>query len=99
MNPQPSTNPGFQAANAQTAPVLTVKDWFITYLITFIPIVNIIMLFVWGFGGDTNPSKANWAKAALLWLLISIVVSIIFYVVFAVLLAGIFGAAMNSSNF
>lgn len=37
-----------------------------------IPLVNLIMLFVWAFGGS-NPSKANFAKASLMWALIGIV--------------------------
>ncbi|MDR9399209.1 hypothetical protein [Salibacter sp.] len=40
------------------------------------------MLFVWGFGGNTNPNKANWAKAALIWLAIAIVLNIIGFVTF-----------------
>jgi uncharacterized membrane protein YdbT with pleckstrin-like domain len=61
---------------------VSTKDWVITILIAAIPIINIIMLFVWGFGGNTNPSKANWAKAALIWLAIAIVLNIIGFVTF-----------------
>lgn len=32
----------------QHAPVLSVKDWMITILLLAIPLVNIVMLFVWG---------------------------------------------------
>ena len=49
----------------ENAPVVTVGDWVLTYLIAAIPLVGIIMLFIWAFGNDTNPNKANWAKAAL----------------------------------
>ena len=60
-------------------------DWMITMLICAIPIVNIIMLFVWGFGSNTQPSKANWAKATLIWFAIIIA----FYVlVFIAILGG-----------
>jgi heme/copper-type cytochrome/quinol oxidase subunit 2 len=60
-------------------------DWMITMLICVIPIVNIIMLFVWGFGSNTHPSKANWAKATLIWFAIIIA----FYVlVFIAILGG-----------
>lgn len=43
-----------------------VSEWVVTLLITAVPLLGLIMLFVWGFGGNTNPNKANWAKAALI---------------------------------
>lgn len=43
-------------------------DWFITMLISAIPVVGFVMLFVWAFGNGTNTNKANWAKASLIWL-------------------------------
>ena len=30
--------------------VMSMKEWFLTYLILLIPIINIIMLFIWAFG-------------------------------------------------
>lgn len=59
--------------NQTQAAVLTVKDWIITILITAIPLVGFIMLFVWAFGSNENPNKSNWAKAALIWTAISMV--------------------------
>lgn len=56
---------------------MTVGDWLITMLIMIIPIVNIVMLFIWGFG---NPdSRRNYARASLIWMAIGIVLMIIFY--------------------
>ncbi|WP_258166510.1 hypothetical protein [Paenibacillus sp. PCH8] len=54
-------------------------SWMLTLFLMMIPIVNIIMLFVWAFG-DSNPSKANYAKAALLWAAIGIVIYILIMV-------------------
>jgi len=48
---------------------VSVSDWMVTYILICIPIVNIIMLFVWAFGSSPE-SKANWAKATLLWMVI-----------------------------
>jgi hypothetical protein len=63
---------------------VSLGEWMVTMLITAIPLVNIIMLFVWGFGSNTNPSKANWAKAALIWMVIAVV---LYFLVFATMLS------------
>ena len=33
---------------------MTIGDWIITFIITYIPLVGFIMLFVWEFGDDTS---------------------------------------------
>jgi len=58
---------------------ISVGEWIITTIILAIPIVGIIMLFVWGFRSNTQPSKANWAKAALIMMGIGIVLSFLFF--------------------
>ena len=65
----------------QNNSVVSVGEWIITILLMIIPLVNIIMLFVWAFGSGTPVSKANWAKASLIWMLISIGLSIIIMVI------------------
>jgi len=76
-------------------PVLSVGDWMITILITAIPIVGLVMLFVWAFGDGQNLTKANWAKAKLICALIMFVFVIVIYaIIFA-----IFGAQILSGNF
>lgn len=64
----------------EQAPVISVKDWLITLVIAAIPIVGLIFLFLWGFGSDTNPNKANWAKGALLFYAIFIALYVIIFV-------------------
>ena len=79
-NPNYSQNPIDQYNNA---PVMTVKDWLITYLIMIIPIVNIVFLFIWSFGDKSvNPNKSNWAKATLIILAIALVLQIILFAAF-----------------
>lgn len=56
---------------------MSVGDWFVTILITAIPLVGLIMLFVWGFSSGTNVNKANWAKASLIWYAVGIGIAII----------------------
>ena len=58
---------------------MSIGDWIITSLIFAIPIIGFIMLFVWGFGSNTHPSKANWAKASLIMIGISIVIALLFF--------------------
>ncbi|MBP7276241.1 MAG: hypothetical protein KBA51_08575 [Kiritimatiellae bacterium] len=62
----------------QTYQPVSVGSWMLTYLLMCIPLVNLIMLFVWAFSGSTPVSKANWAKASLIWMVIVIVLWFIF---------------------
>lgn len=59
--------------NRSSAPVMSLGDWIITFIVLMIPLVNIIMLFVWGFSKTTNPSKANFCKAYLILMLIAVI--------------------------
>ena len=77
--------------NQQQANVMSVKDWMITLLVSLIPLVGIIMLFVWAFSAAENPNKSNWAKAALIWAAILVVL----YIIVAVIFGAIFMAMMN----
>jgi len=74
----------------QDQSTMSVKDWLITLIIMIIPLVNIIMLFVWGFGGGTNLNKANWAKAQLLLFVILLGLGILFTIAFGTLFFSIF---------
>lgn len=76
--------------NQNNQPVKT-GDWVVTLLITAIPVIGFVMLFVWAFGNNANPSKANWAKATLLWFAIIIIL----YIFFAIF----FGAAFLFNSF
>ncbi len=70
---------------------MSVKDWIITLLITYIPLVGLIMLLVWAFDSSTHPNKKNFAKASLIWMLIGIVLAIIFFALFASMMMGVMG--------
>jgi hypothetical protein len=65
-------------------------EWVITLFLTSIPLVNIIMLLVWAFGENTPPCKANYAKASLLWLVISVALVSLFY-------GALFGVLVSNS--
>jgi hypothetical protein len=70
---------------------VSVGEWIVTILITAIPLVGLIMLFVWAFGDSSLPSKKNWAIATLIWYAIMIVLVIIFFGVFISILGSMFG--------
>jgi hypothetical protein len=71
---------------------MSMKDWVITLLISYIPLVGLIMLIVWAFDSNTNVNKKNWAKASLIWMLIGIGIAIIFFIIFM----SVFMGAMSS---
>ncbi len=70
--------------NAQLATrdsgIISLGDWIITLIVLAIPIVNIVMLFVWAFSDGTHPSKQNFCRAYLILALIAIVLFILFAV-------------------
>lgn len=67
-------------------PPMKMGEWMLTMFLAGIPLVGFILMLVWAFSSDTNPSKSAWAKAALLWgVIISVIYVIIYVVVFVVL--------------
>jgi len=57
--------------------VMTMGNWFVTLLVLGIPIVGFIMLFVWGFGSESKPSRANYCKLTLLLWVLGVVLAIV----------------------
>ncbi|WP_022768690.1 MULTISPECIES: hypothetical protein [unclassified Butyrivibrio] len=89
LNQTPQQMPTY--GQPEVEPVITVGDWALTILLTWIPCVNIIMLCIWAFGSSTPRTKSNWAKAMLIFVAISVVLSIIFSSVLGASLAAVFG--------
>jgi len=56
-----NNNNKVQSLNLNNQPMI-LKDWLITYLLLLIPIVNIVLMFVWAFGNDVNQSKKLFVK-------------------------------------
>ena len=67
-------------------------DWIINVLVSKIPLIGFIMLIVWAVDKNTEPDKANWAKAELIVKLIGIL-----FVLLVVGLLG-FGFFMNFAD-
>lgn len=55
-----------ESNKVQASSVMSIKEWLIVIIIASIPLIGIIMLFIWAFSDDTNVNKANWAKANLI---------------------------------
>ncbi len=55
----------------------SVTEWMITIIVSAIPLIGLIMLFIWAFAGEQGSSKSNWAKAALLIYAILIVLGLL----------------------
>lgn len=76
---------------------LTTGEWFLTILIIALPLIGIVMQFVWAFS-DGNLGRRNFCRASLLWLAIALVLSLITLIGFLLvgaLMAGM-GAAVQS---
>lgn len=71
---------------------MSVKDWLITLLLMAIPLVGIIMLFVYAFGSNENVNRQNWAKAQLIMMAIVLGLVLLFFIIFG----SIFAASMAS---
>jgi membrane protein YdbS with pleckstrin-like domain len=72
--------------------VMSVKQWLGTLALLMIPIVNIVLLFIWAFDGKTSPNKSNYAKATLILAAIIIGIEIIFFI----LIFALFASAVSS---
>lgn len=84
-----------QLAERESSPV-SLGDWMITLLILCIPLVGIIMLFVWGFADGTHPSKRNFCRAYLIWMLIGLVIFVLFLMMGG--MAVLMGSRMNGAT-
>lgn len=68
---------------------VSVGGWIGRWLLLMLPIVNIVMLFVWAFGGTRQYSLKTWARAQLILTLIFVVLAVIAYVIMLILGAGV----------
>lgn len=75
----PSATPPTPTFQADQNQVISVGEWFLILLVVTIPLVNLIVLIIWAFGGSTNLNKVNFAKANLIWLAILVVLCIVFF--------------------
>ena len=77
--PQPQPRPGVSrqvpqvpVLDPQSAP-LTTGNFFWMPVILAIPVVGLIVLLVWAFSKSANLNRKHYARATLIWLLISLI--------------------------
>lgn len=88
--PSPYLNQDPSYRSYQDESIMTTGSWFVTMLITAIPIVGIVMILIWAFGSTGNTNRRNYARAVLIWAIISLVLGILFFVVFGSLWANFY---------
>lgn len=77
----------YQQPNKPSNPEpLSMGQYLGMMLLMLIPIVNIILLFVWGFG-DYNVNRKNFARAQLIMVAIGIGLAILFGIIAATMMA------------
>jgi len=86
---QQTPAPQQQAPPAQWPP-MRVGEWIVAMLLMCIPIANIILMFMWAFGSNVNPSKKSYFQATLIIAAISFLFSILISILFAAALASVF---------
>jgi len=77
--------------NTPQTQTMSVTDWLINLVLAAIPLVGLILLFVWAFGNDRNITRKNWAKANLL--LAAIILGLWLLIILPIFGMAIFGMA------
>jgi len=78
--------------SVSTDQTVSLGDWILTMILSGIPLVGLIMLFVWAFGGGAKASKQNYARAVLILAIIGIILGVLSSILFA----GIFTAIVDN---
>lgn len=65
----PYVNPTYATVSQEE---MTVGQWVLTTFLVNLPIVGLILLFVWGFGDSTPEAKKNYSRAMLIWRAVAI---------------------------
>ena len=71
---------------------ISTGEWIVSLILSYIPLIGLIMLLVWAFGGGTSPTKANWAKAQLFIVVAIFGLAIAFYLTILASLAQQYGS-------
>ncbi len=97
---QPYVPPVAPVPHAAPAPMqgdttpMRVSQYIVMLLLLCIPLANLVLLFVWGFGSSVNLNKKNFARASLILaaagMVLSLLLSAIFGSIFAIFLDSLY---------
>jgi hypothetical protein len=73
---------------------LTTGEWFITLFVLAIPVIGLVMHFVWAFGGGGNAGRRNFCRAVLLWIAVGFCLGLLALIGFFIL-GGTMAALFN----
>lgn len=60
---------------------LTTGAFLCMDLLMLVPILNVVLLILWGFGGDANINRRNWARSRLVWIGIGLGIMILLLII------------------
>ena len=75
--------------------VMSVKEWLKCILLTMIPCVGIVLIFVWAFSNTGNVNRRNFYKASLIVAAIVFAIYIIFWILFIAIIGISFGTLID----
>ena len=95
---RPAGGGALEAARSEDSEsVDSVGSWMLTLFLMAIPVVNLVWLLMLAFGSGHSASKRNWAKATLIWMVISLVLSIAFFFMLSMLGYSLFAINQSAS--
>lgn len=69
--------PQYPAPYEDASP-LSIGSYLVMMFVGAIPVVGLILMLVWAFGGNTNINRRNYARATLILMAVGIVLTIVF---------------------
>lgn len=85
----------YMAAYVQDTSPMSVGQYIVTFLLLCIPLANLVLLFVWGFGHSVNLNKRNLARA----ILVFAAISVILWIILGGVIAGMMGSMMGGGYY
>jgi len=96
---QPPVPPSYSSHARATYQPVTVKEWLITQLVLCIPVVGLIMIFVWAFSEATHPSKRSFFQSILVFWAILAGLGLLLALMFMLFGVGLAVFSSGSSSF